>query len=730
MSNEAGEVILRRKRVTVACDSCRVRKSKCDGRRPVCARCAGYSYDCTWHGHGRGEHESSREATATATITTEENLFEGFRRYQSFVDAICSALPEAERAEVAESLSRIQGHVNSALARSKSPSNSTANADEGTTPSHDHSPGYLGEVSDIHFFNLAKQTFRVNSTQSDQADKLMDSYEQDVYPQSSGGYELLMDISTQDQTDMYLEAYFTTIHVAYPFIPKSSFLRKYHSLPSSRSAVHLDSSWLAQLYAVLAIGAYYSSFVGQSNQSPSTKLLHQRYFQRSVYLSELGKLQRSVGNVSTLLTQCFYLLAVSKTDGCWITLGTAIRLAQSVGLHTNIENEKDAETRRRVWYSLYVLDRLLSLQLGRPPAICDQYCYTYLPSRTDDLQHDWDSGDLATIPDDEPSVGDYFLHVIELSSIVGRVLGEIYSPRRDMAAKMASTKTCDEQLLAWRQRLPRFLRFDIGHAFEKSVPFRRQRNMLAVKFHHLRALMHRPYLCFPLFKGTAVDIAYTQVDQLQHYGAVCVSEAQKMARLLHNVFEEADLVHEFPWWQMISCFVCAGSILIVANACAKDGNVDGFDHETLDYDAEICLKVFEALSRHSEGAKIAKEMMHKLRSQGARSFNPAAAVTTTPRSNDVVPNRGLASSESPGPHAFPPFPITMANSNVPLSDLLSFDLDSYSQSDWPLEINDSMAWSAQFFDRGQGLEESTHLSNTDQRLQHPRESEIDNEVAE
>lgn len=178
--------------------------------------------------------------------------------------------------------------------------------------------------------------------------------------------------------------------------------------------------------------------------------------------------------MSTLLTQCFYLLAVSRADGCWITLGIAVRLAQSLGLHTNTGDQKTAETRRRLWYSLYVLDRLVALQLGRPPAISDNDCNASLPSRADDSEHDWDAGDLPTISAEEPSVGDYFLRVIEFSSIVGRVLGEIYNPRRDSAAKLISTKACDEQLLDWKQRLPRFLRFDIGHAFEKSVPFRRQ----------------------------------------------------------------------------------------------------------------------------------------------------------------------------------------------------------------------------------------------------------------
>lgn len=232
--------------------------------------------------------------------------------------------------------------------------------------------------------------------------------------------------------------------------------------------------------------------------------------------------------------------------------------------------------------------------------------------------------------------------------------------------------------------------------------------MLAVKFHHLRALMYRPYLCFPLFKGPTIDTIGDGVDQLKHYRAVCVSEAQKMARLLHHVLEEADLVHEFPWWQIISCFVCAGSILIVANACTRDGDYDGFDRDAIDCDAEMCLKAFDALSCNSQGAKIAKDMMHKLRTQGARTFNPTAVATS--RSQNIVPDKSPVAPEPLDPSAAP-FPTSsigdLDTATIPLPDTLFFDLDPYLQqpNGWPWEINDSMVWSAQFFDRVQGPEE-------------------------
>src|SRR5580700_9290053 len=93
--------------------------------------------------------------------------------------------------------------------------------------------------------------------------------------------------------------------------------------------------------------------------------------------------------------------------------------------------------------------------------------------------------------------------------------------------------------------------------------------MLAIKFHHLRTLMHRPYLCLAWLQHhnrplmALLERARDRVNALER---ICVLEAQQTAYLLHNVADERSLVHDFPWWQMISCLLCASSVLLVARS--------------------------------------------------------------------------------------------------------------------------------------------------------------------
>lgn len=148
-----------------------------------------------------------------------------------------------------------------------------------------------------------------------------------------------------------------------------------------------------------------------------------------------------------------------------------------------------------------------------------------------------------------------------------------------------------------------------------------KRNMLAIKYHHLRALIHRPYLCFPILRsaespGSALTESNWSMVSLSE--RACISEARETARLLHSISSEMELVHDFPWWQMISCLICAGSILLVASIFLQqtDDKTDGLAADCLSDDAETCLRVFEALSTKSTGARIARDMMGKLKECG------------------------------------------------------------------------------------------------------------------
>ncbi len=126
---------------------------------------------------------------------------------------------------------------------------------------------------------------------------------------------------------------------------------------------------------------------------------------------------------------------------------------------------------------MYVLDRLLALQLGRPVAIHEEEYCVNLPSETEETTSLFDGGAYRVPLDKNPSSVDYFVSVIKFTKILGQVISDLYRPSQvaiEPDRMLLSTTTLDERLTEWKLRLPRHLRFDLGHTFEKSMIFKRQ----------------------------------------------------------------------------------------------------------------------------------------------------------------------------------------------------------------------------------------------------------------
>lgn len=116
---------------------------------------------------------------------------------------------------------------------------------------------------------------------------------------------------------------------------------------------------------ILAIGSYYDVCAMSTEQTGN---LHTLYFQKGITMASNIDGEYTVDNVRLLLLQSFFFLLKQWTDRCWLTLGLAIRIAQSIGLHVerhhiqtgSSKNQVALELQRRTWHSLYVLDRYVT----------------------------------------------------------------------------------------------------------------------------------------------------------------------------------------------------------------------------------------------------------------------------------------------------------------------------------------------------------------------------------
>ncbi|KAF5548690.1 transcriptional regulatory GAL4 [Fusarium mexicanum] len=514
---------------------------------------------------------------------------------------------------------------------SSGPEDAVKNDDDTETSSEvqGQTTHYVGELSDVHFLSLARWRLELSSTGS--MDNSIETYDRECLKQQPTllSRDFTVDMPRLEDCQEYFETYFSTIHIAYPFIPKSVFMHRFQCLRGGTDDKPVTKAWLTLFYSVLALGMHHRQTLDlASKSSKASPSSHETLFRRELALTDLHNLEASTVQVSALLARCFYLLATSQTDRCWVSLGVAIRLAQSLGMHvSHVESQPkqwsygltghaQAEVRSRNWFCLFVLDQLLALQLGRPSITSSEAFCVPLPSNLDDSKHDWCADDIEEPGAQEQSVGDYFLHVIEFSKIVKLVVTELSMPQRSTSIKLASIAYWDGQLQKWKQKLPRHLQFYVAHAFNKQILFRRQRNMLAIKYHHIRTLIHRSGLELPGDSITA--FVSEQKEVVLGMRKTCISEARSTMLLFHYVQDIGEIVHDFPWWQIISCLLCAGTVLVVSSTTAHEQRQELFS------EAEACLNILDALGVVSEGALIARNMLTNLLNKASSSMNQEA----------------------------------------------------------------------------------------------------------
>lgn len=127
-----------------------------------------------------------------------------------------------------------------------------------------------------------------------------------------------------------MDVYLSTIHIAYPFLCKPVLLEQFQRFQAGDHGDPGYRPWLVLLNFIFAIGSYYTSFPHGKDTGFHD---HFRYFEQGLYFSRELSADCSLTDVWILLVQCFFLLAVCHTDRCWNTLGFAIRMGQSIGLH-------------------------------------------------------------------------------------------------------------------------------------------------------------------------------------------------------------------------------------------------------------------------------------------------------------------------------------------------------------------------------------------------------------
>ncbi|KAJ5448531.1 hypothetical protein N7445_003352, partial [Penicillium cf. griseofulvum] len=205
-----------------------------------------------------------------------------------------------------------------------------------------------------------------------------------------------------------------------------------------------------QTLLVISFGLMYSvnQWIGEEGP-PGFK-----YFKHALrFLPDIHE-EGSILFVEVLCYVAYYMQNLNRRDAAFLYIGLALRMAISLGLHQEVSDplitEEDRNRRRRAWWSVYSLDRLLSVKSGNPITIHDE-----------DIGITWPTTALGSNSDPWPST--VLTHYTQLSRILGRIGEEIYRKKPGSGSNLvASVQSITNDLSGWLRQVPDRLRIDFA----------------------------------------------------------------------------------------------------------------------------------------------------------------------------------------------------------------------------------------------------------------------------
>ncbi|TPX32106.1 hypothetical protein SmJEL517_g04685 [Synchytrium microbalum] len=199
----------------------------------------------------------------------------------------------------------------------------------------------------------------------------------------------------QEAATELVDLFFHYIYPVLPVVHKHTFVRAY----ANESPLLLN--------AMYALAARYSTHPTVRTNPAALFSAGDVFYVRARELVDHYMDVPSATTVSALLALAMYAAGSGRGSAAWMYSGMAIRMAQELKLNVEPEFEEayaasgrlswlEKETRRRLWWGCFVLDRYAGAAADRSMIINEKDCKVYLPSN----ESSWDSVQNA---EDEPA---------------------------------------------------------------------------------------------------------------------------------------------------------------------------------------------------------------------------------------------------------------------------------------------------------------------------------------
>ncbi|KAJ5355472.1 uncharacterized protein N7496_012684 [Penicillium cataractarum] len=600
----------KRRRVAVACDACRTRKSRCDGVRPRCSLCRDLGFECVY----------TPPPTATNVIVQKDylrgleervkRLEEGMVGVRGDIDGLVgrvdgvqvqgvatgdagssSSLATARRIED-DSGQRVVSVAGSDLIGTED----AVDAMGAVTFADEEDSGFFGPSSNIAFLrHLSRAIVQHGYLLSPGAAEggFVNASRPPSPPRQASHDQRskinMFALPPQSETLALIQRYFSETGLLFPYIYPPAFLETYHQT-TRENFTKVRRTWLGLLNMVLAMATITAMPGGARADARISE--SDVFYQRGLGLCGSEILRgTTLEVVQYLLLMGQYLQGTQKSVQAWTVHGLAVKAALQLGLHSRNASRSfpplEQETRKRTWYGCVVLDRTLSMTFGRPSSIPDYYVKLELPSKRDFEKS-------SAFVDDETSYlsVSFFNSTITLYKQLWNILDLLYGQNIGCDTPLSVSETVahifsmEQHLFSWERSLPPSLQL-VSTAILTEMPLDQTsssfqyfswkfRVILTLRYLNLRVLLHRPVLVKFIAASRSPDRDPQDLKLLQQIGMnsmqIVVESAMEIIDIVWRVVSEPGWKQSLlgAWWFSLYYTFNAAVVLIGAVCVYRD----------------------------------------------------------------------------------------------------------------------------------------------------------------
>ncbi|KAB5542482.1 putative Zn(II)2Cys6 transcription factor [Coniochaeta sp. 2T2.1] len=283
-----------------------------------------------------------------------------------------------------------------------------------------------------------------------------------------------------------------------------------------------SASWLCSLYCIFSIcsardeAAHGESFKGDRKSSEYLAMA------KSLGLQVVDEADADAVRALALMSLALHSSCYTVT--AYLIIGMTVRISYSLGLHRNITTRnQDSVTRarlHRLWWTVYLLDQEVAIQLGYPYAIVDDVAGLRTPLP-----------DESILDPGRPTPLGYQAVCVALIKLKKKISHTLYVAPALSTRKVpfSAVAGCMGELRDWLAALPPHLCWSSG------MPPSHRRAVAVLHLRYWTTLIHvqRPFLLYTVTRGA--ELRDDQKKWYEELSNLCLDAAEKSVGILKNM---------------------------------------------------------------------------------------------------------------------------------------------------------------------------------------------------